>query len=124
MRRRNFLKKIGFAAGAPIAFNGVPIKLMAAHYDVQRIAQQSTNDRVLVIVQLHGGNDGLNTIIPLSNYDEYYSRRANIAIPYKVGNRTLIPLDSTVAAQDQVGLHPDMNDFKYLYDTGRAAVFQ
>lgn len=124
MKRRNFLKKIGFAAGAPIAFHGVPLKLMASHQEVQRLAQQSSNDRVLIILQLHGGNDGLNTIIPISNYDEYYSRRANIAIPYKVGNRTLIPLDSTVAAEEQVGLHPDMHDFKHLYDTGKAAVFQ
>ena len=124
MKRRNFLKKIGFAAGAPIAFQGVPLKLMAAHEEVLQIAQQSTNDRVLIMLQLHGGNDGLNTIIPLTNYEEYYSRRANIAIPYKVGNRTLIPLDSTVAENEQVGLHPDMYDFKHLYDTGKAAIFQ
>lgn len=124
MKRRNFLKKIGFAAGAPIAFHGVPLKLMASHGEVQQIAQQSTNDRVLIILQMHGGNDGLNTIIPLTNYDEYYSRRSNIAIPYKVGNRALIPLDSTVAENEQVGLHPDMQDFKYLYDTGKASVFQ
>ncbi|MEO1254238.1 MAG: DUF1501 domain-containing protein, partial [Bacteroidota bacterium] len=45
-------------------------------------------------------------------------------IPYKVGNRTLIPLDSTVATEEQVGLHPDMQDFKRLYDSGKAAVFQ
>lgn len=124
MKRRNFLKKVGFAAGAPIAFHGVPLQLMASHHEVQSLAQQSTNDRVIIILQLHGGNDGLNTIIPISNYDEYYSRRANIAIPYKVGKRTLIPLDSTVASEEQVGLHPDMNDFKHLYDTGKAAVFQ
>lgn len=124
MKRRNFIKKIGFAAGAPIAFHGVPLQVLASHQDVQNLAAQSTNDRVLIILQMHGGNDGLNTVIPLSNYDEYYSRRANIAIPYKVGNRALIPLDSTVEAQDQVGVHPDMHDFKRLYDGGKAAVFQ
>ncbi len=124
MKRRNFLKNIGFAAGAPIAFQGVPLKLLGSHQEIQNLAAQSDNDRVLIILQLHGGNDGLNTIIPISNYDEYYSRRANIAIPYKVGNRTLIPLDSTVATEEQVGLHPDMHDFKRLYDTGKAAVFQ
>lgn len=118
------MKKVGFAAGAPIAFQGVPLRLMAADGEVQRIAQQSTNDRVLIILQMHGGNDGLNTVIPLTNYDQYYSRRANIAIPYRVGNRTLIPLDSTVAENEQVGLHPDMNDMKHLYDTGKAAIFQ
>ncbi|MEM8938496.1 MAG: DUF1501 domain-containing protein [Bacteroidota bacterium] len=124
MKRRDFIKNLGFAAGAPIAFQGVPLKLMATGHELQRLAQQSTNDRVLIVLQMHGGNDGLNTIIPLSNYDEYYNRRANIAIPYKVGNRTLIPLDSTVATEEQVGLHPDMNDFKNLYDTGKVAVFQ
>jgi uncharacterized protein (DUF1501 family) len=124
MKRRNFLKKIGFAAGVPIAFQGVPLQILASHLDIQNLAAQSTNDRVLIILQMHGGNDGLNTVIPLSNYDEYYSRRANIAIPYKVGNRALIPLDSTIAAQDQVGVHPDMHDFKHMYDTGKAAVFQ
>lgn len=124
MKRRNFIKKLGFAAGAPIAFQGIPLKMLAANDGINYLASQSTNDKVLVIIQMHGGNDGLNTVIPISNYDEYYSRRANIAIPFKVGNRTLIPLDSTVASEEQVGLHPDMHDLKYLYDTGRAAVFQ
>ena len=124
MRRRNFIKKLGFAAGTPLAFHGVPIKLMAADKPLQRLAATSDNDKVLVIVQLHGGNDGINTFIPLNQYDQYYNRRANIAIPYTVGNRTAIPLDSTLPLEDQVGLHPDMNDFKHLYDTGKAAVFQ
>lgn len=124
MKRRNFIQKIGFAAGAPLAFQGIPIKLMASGKEFQNLAAASTNDKVLVIVQMHGGNDGLNTFVPLEQYDQYYSRRANIAIPYKVGNRTAIPLDSTVPFSDQVGLHPDMNDFKYMYDIGKAAVFQ
>ncbi len=124
MERRKFIKKLGFAAGVPIAFHGVPLQLMGSHQNIQRLAAQSTNDRVLVILQMNGGNDGLNTFIPLDAYDHYYSRRANIAIPYKSGRRTLIPLDSTVNGADQVGLHPDMQDFKDMYDQGKAAVFQ
>lgn len=124
MKRRNFIQKLGFAAGVPIAFQGVPLQVLASNKPLQRLAAQSTNDNVLIILQMHGGNDGLNTFIPLGNYDEYYSRRANIAIPYKSGNRTLIPLDSTVADADQIGLHPDMQGFKDLYDAGKAAVFQ
>lgn len=124
MKRRNFVKKLGLVAGAPIAFHGVPIQVLASNKPFQRLAAQSTNDNVLVILQMHGGNDGLNTFIPLEAYDHYTSRRANIAIPYKSGNRTLIPLDSTANGADQIGLHPDMQDFKDLYDNGRAAVFQ
>ncbi len=124
MKRRKFIQKAGFAAGVPIAFQGVPLQVLASNKPLQRLAAQSTNDNVLIILQMHGGNDGLNTFIPLDNYEEYYSRRANIAIPYKSGNRTLIPLDSTVNDADQVGLHPDMQAFKDLYDSGKAAVFQ
>ncbi|WP_258103786.1 DUF1501 domain-containing protein [Marinoscillum sp. MHG1-6] len=124
MRRRNFIKRLGFAAGAPIAFHGVPLQILASHRNLQELAAQSSNDRVLIILQMHGGNDGLNTFIPLANYDEYYSRRANIALPYKSGLRTVIPLDSTIADSDQIGLHPDMQDFKEMYDRGKAAVFQ
>lgn len=118
------MKKAGFAVGGPLAFQGVPLRMMANHKPLQRLASQSTNDNVIVIVQLHGGNDGINTFIPLEQYDLYNSRRANIAIPYQVGTRTAIPLDSTVPFADQVGLHPDMVDFKHMYDTGRAAVYQ
>lgn len=108
----------------PFAMQGIPIKLLASHQPLRRLAAQSDNDRVLIILQMNGGNDGLNTFIPIQQYDQYYSRRANIAIPNKVGNRTIIPLDSTLAGADQVGLHPDMLDFKYMYDIGKAAMFQ
>lgn len=124
MKRRKFIKKLGFAAGAPIAFQGVPLQVLTAQTNFKKLAAQSTNDKVLVMIQMHGGNDGLNTVIPLANYSQYTSRRANIAIPYKSGNRTLIPLDSTVPDADQVGVHPDMYDFKDMYDRGKAAVFQ
>ncbi|MCV9386808.1 DUF1501 domain-containing protein [Reichenbachiella ulvae] len=124
MKRRNFIKKIGFAAGAPIAFQGVPLQILQAQNRFQQLATQGSNDNVLIILQMHGGNDGLNTVIPIENYNQYYSRRANIAIPYKSGNRTLIPLDSTVPLADQVGVHPDMTDFKDMYDRGKAAIFQ
>jgi uncharacterized protein (DUF1501 family) len=123
MRRRNFLRNITLAGGA-VTFQGVPLKMMAQRSALHQLAASSTNDRVLVILQLHGGNDGLNTFIPLSNYDEYYYRRSNIAIPFKSGARTLIPLDSTAPSASQVGVHPDMQDFKDLYDNGKANIIQ
>lgn len=124
MKRRKFVKNLGFALGAPIAFHGVPLQVLASNKPLQRLASLSTNDRILIVLQLHGGNDGLNTFIPIDAYEQYQSRRGNIALPYKSGKRTIIPLDSTVASADQIGLHPDMQDFKDLYDRGQAAVFQ
>lgn len=124
MDRRKFLRQLGFAAGGSIAFQGIPMRLLSSHLPLKNLLPKSDNDKVLVILQLHGGNDSINSFIPIENYDTYYSKRANIAIPYKSGNRTLIPLDSTLSSADQVGLHPDMIDFKSMYDSGQAAMYQ
>ncbi len=122
MKRRNFVKKLSLAA-LPFTLGGIPLRLMAEN-SLTRMAGQSTNDRVLIILQLHGGNDGLNSIIPVEAYDLYYQWRANIAIPAKNSLRKMIALDSTLPADAQVGLHPDMIAMKDLYDRGRMAVVQ
>jgi uncharacterized protein (DUF1501 family) len=111
-------------AGASFALNNIPVRVMAEQSHFLRLAETSSNDRVLIILQMHGGNDGLNTIIPVDQYEHYYSRRANIAIPAKNSIRKYIPLDSTLPLPDQVGLHPDMLGAKDLYDRGRMAVVQ
>lgn len=122
MKRRDFIKRLSWAS-VPFTIGGIPLKLMAEN-PLTRMAQQSNNDRVLVILQMHGGNDGLNCLIPVEAYDEYYSRRANIAIPAKNSLRKMIPVDSTVASDAQVGLHPDMMGMKELYDQGRMSFVQ
>lgn len=119
MKRRNFLKKLPVAISVPFTIANIPIKVMADN-PLSRLAQQSTNDRVMIILQLHGGNDGLNSLIPVEAYDLYYSKRANIAIPEK----KYIPLDSTLPSPVQVGLHPAMQPMKAMYDQGRMAFVQ
>lgn len=123
MDRRKFLKKIPLLTGA-FALQGIPISLIAKNNAFMRLAQQSKNDKVLVILNLDGGNDGLNTLVPLDRYDQYYFRRSNIALPLKNSVRKIIPLDLTVPSERQVGLHPDMIGLKALYDQGRMSVIQ
>jgi uncharacterized protein (DUF1501 family) len=65
--------------------------------------------KVLVILQLSGGNDGLNTIIPMTN-DIYFRERSTIAI------KEALPLT------DLAGINPHLSFFKELYDTGELAV--
>ncbi|MGE4017664.1 MAG: DUF1501 domain-containing protein [Cyclobacteriaceae bacterium] len=122
MKRRSFIKKLSWAT-VPITLGGIPLKVMAEN-PLTRMARKSDNDRVLVILQLHGGNDGLNSLIPIEAYDQYYSRRANIAIPAKNSVRKMVPLDSTLPADAQVGLHPDMIAMKEMYDQGRVCFIQ
>ncbi|MFI4881125.1 MAG: DUF1501 domain-containing protein [Phycisphaerales bacterium JB064] len=71
-------------------------------------------DRVLVVVQLSGGNDGLNTVVPYG-FDEYYRARRGIGIAK--GN--VLELD----ARQGVGLHPALAPMKEMYDAGMCSVF-
>ncbi len=123
MDRRKFLKQLGVAGIAPIFINGISINALAANSPLMRMLAESDSDRVLIFIQLHGGNDGLNTIIPIKTYNEYYDLRANIAIPNH-GERKYIELDDSLAEADKLGLHPDMKSVKELYDQKKAAIVQ
>ncbi len=71
-------------------------------------------DHILVVVQLSGGNDGLNTVVPFS-MDQYYRLRPGIGV---AANNVLKLGDSGV------GLHPQLAGIKELYDNGMASVIQ
>ena len=123
MRRRGFLRKLPIAAGAPFMLNSLPLTTLAQSAPLHRLAAASDNDRVLVLIQLHGGNDGLNTVIPVDQYAEYYQLRPNLAIPDN-GKRKYIDLDTTLTVEDQVGLHPDLYHLKELYDQAKVNIVQ
>lgn len=119
------MKKLPMAASIPFSIGGISMKSLAEQSTLSKMARASlTNDRVLIILQMHGGNDGLNALIPVTDYSQYYSRRSNIAIPAKNQNRGYIELDSTLPGNAQIGLHPDMLDMKDLYDKGRVTFVQ
>lgn len=67
--------------------------------------------KVLVVVQLSGGNDGLNTVIPYRN-DIYYRGRPQLGIPRS----------EALALNDELGLHPALKGLKSLYDDGLLGV--
>jgi uncharacterized protein (DUF1501 family) len=124
MKRRNFLKKLPIAASIPFAVGGIPLRLMAENPLTQVLRTNGDSDKVLIILQMHGGNDGLNCLIPVENYEGYYKARPNIAIPAKNSIRSYIPLDSTLPADVQIGLHPDMSAIKAMYDQGKVNIVQ
>ncbi|MAT81750.1 MAG: hypothetical protein CMJ29_08910 [Phycisphaerae bacterium] len=77
-------------------------------------------DRILVIVQLGGGNDGLNTVIPYGS-DDYYRARPSIGIQ-QPGRGQDAALQLSQA--NGIGLHPSMAAFKSLMDDGVASIVQ
>jgi uncharacterized protein (DUF1501 family) len=110
-------------SGMLLKLNGVPLHAFQGNGFLEEMAMKSYNDRVLILIELHGGNDGLNMVIPIDQYGNYYNLRPNIAIP-QIGSRKYIPLDLSLPDNRKVGLHPDMVGAKAMYDDGNMAVIQ
>lgn len=119
MKRRSFLNNITKLSAAPLLLNGMPLRSFASPNFLPPNCQ-GISDRVMVIIFLKGGNDGLNTIIPI----DQYSRYANLRPDIRINANNYINLDSTLPIEDQVGLNPAMTSFKAMYDAGQASLIQ
>ena len=105
IERRRLLQRI--AAGSCLGAAGLlnPLRLASA--------VQAADDRILVVLELSGGNDGLNTVVPYTN-DHYYKLRPTLGLK----PARLLKLD------DQWGLNPGMLGLQRLWDAGQLAIVQ
>ncbi|GAB3940440.1 DUF1501 domain-containing protein [Spirosoma harenae] len=112
MNRKDFLRQLGFITGGVVlGVQGMPVRAYAHNpfmFDVP-----GTNGNILVLVQLQGGNDGLNTVVPYEN-DIYYQKRPTIALAK----------DKILKLNDQLGLNPAMSAFKAMYDNAQLTVVE
>ena len=106
MRRREFLKQSALTTAGTML---IPSFLKA--YELDQMNVDPTGSKVLVVVQLSGGNDGLNTIVPFRN-DIYYRERPTLAIPR----------EKVLALNDEIGFNPALAPLKALYDDGLVKV--
>ncbi|MBU3728693.1 MAG: DUF1501 domain-containing protein [Phycisphaerales bacterium] len=125
-----FSRRIFLQQGVTLASLVSTIPWFLQHSALGVLSQQSTRtgstpgvpeDRVLVVVQLGGGNDGLNTIVPYGD-DAYYRARPTLAIasPERAGSSPVLIADAGAG----LGLHPNLGGLKALLDDGRLSIVQ
>ncbi len=108
MTRRAFLQKTAMAS------TGVAIATLLPQPWLRRLsASAARQDRILVVIQLSGGNDGLNTVVPYKD-PAYYAARPKLAIK----------ADDVVKLNDQLGLNPALRPLEALLDDGRLSIAQ
>jgi uncharacterized protein (DUF1501 family) len=116
MKRRNFLKAAPVVT-LPLLIKGFPVEAMHTNPLLKLLGEQTLNNgRVLVLVQLNGGNDGLNTVIPLDRYAELTNARANI----------LLPADKVLKLNNSLttGLNTAMVEMQEMYNNGLLNIVQ
>ena len=119
MKRRNFIKLSSTASVLSL----LPTDVFALFKSAGMETCPNINGKKIVLVQLAGANDGLNTVVPINQYDKYASLRPNIKLS-NTGINGIINLDTNLSLADQVGLHPSLVGFKSLYDSGLMRVIQ
>ncbi len=107
MKRKTFIKNAALTALLPYALNA----LTACNH-----LAGGRKNRVLVLIQLVGGNDGLNTLIPLDQYKNLLKARPNLLIP----ENKILPLNGF----SNVGLHPGLGGIKDMFDNKLAGFVQ
>ena len=110
--RRQFLQRSAWLSTVPLGGS-----LLAA---AAASAQTANDYKALVCIDLSGGNDQSNTVVPISNsgYASYQAARPTLALP----RNNILALNPTDHTGDAVGLHPSLAPLKPLFDSGRLAL--
>ena len=118
MKRRKFIQLSSTGTLAGFILNGHMVNAFTRTKLLDNVSEDVIRDRCIVMIQLSGGNDGLNSIIPLDQYDKYANIRPTIRIK-ETGSNKGIELDSSLGVLDQTLLHPNLLAFKELWDEGK-----
>jgi uncharacterized protein (DUF1501 family) len=115
--RRDFLRT-GVLGGAlswtvPAFLSNTFSALHAQAADAATQTATGKDSTILVVLQMAGGNDGLNTVVPYAS-DDYYKARPKIGLPAK----------SILKINDDIGLPQALTGFKELYDAGHLSIIQ
>ncbi len=117
MKRRMFFKSAAAASVLPVSLNGMSLRTYGENSLLGAIGKRgNANDRVLVIIQLNGGNDGLNMVVPLDQYSNLSKARSNVVLD----EAKVLKLSGTL----KTGLHPKMTGLQQMFNNGLVNTIQ
>ncbi len=118
MKRRNFLRTAGATAAlTPFFHKGFAINpLQRTSMFGSLGAAASLSGKIMVFIELNGGNDGLNTLIPLDQYSNLSFHRGSLLI----NQGQVLKLEGV----DNTGLHPAMTGLRDMYNDGLVSIVQ
>tara|TARA_Y100001960_G_scaffold29585_2_gene25806 strand:+ start:3497 stop:5080 length:1584 start_codon:yes stop_codon:yes gene_type:complete len=125
MKRRDFLKSSVPLASIPLYVGGMPVSVLAETSNMRELTNAGcATDRVLVLVFLDGGNDGINTLIPIDQYD-ILMRDGSGGDSEPVRRPDLmVPESSIHKISDIDGFHPGMEEFKNLFNEDKLGIIR
>ena len=120
MKRRKFIKLTSTASAAGL----LPTQLNASFKFLNNFASCDFSNRKIVLIDLAGGNDGLNTLIPLNVYSDYVNMRPTIHVPSSAALH-LSHVDSTLLGTNQdLALHPTLSGLYNMFDQNQLRIIQ
>jgi uncharacterized protein (DUF1501 family) len=113
MKRRSFLHSLSHLSASPFI---IPNSLFGGYFSsLSSLSNTLSKGKILILIKLDGGNDGLNTIIPFDQYSNLNKVRKSVILP----ENSIIDLGGS-----NLGLHPELSAFKKLFAEGRFKVIQ
>lgn len=116
MKRRSFLASAAASTMLPLSLNGMQLRSYQNSRLLSALGKRSANGKVLVIIQLNGGNDGLNTVVPLDQYSNLTKARSNVIL----SESSVLKLKN----QSKTGLHPKMVGAQRIFDKDKMSIVQ